>query len=484
MGRGPQAGGPLQRQGFARKARKRSPCRRAPAPAAEGDLAAALQRRRARRRPPSLLSLPPHAAGGRGRPPLRRAARVRAVPAAAPRGAGRSELMHSPEHERAVKLRPARLRREYSPAPWTPSPRQSRSTARARRSSTTSPTSRTTRSSATTTSRTGGCLRIDSVGPRGRRALPHRRAVPALRLGRHDLRRGRAAVPDRRRRAAAGSTTASRPSPPGRSAPRRAAAPRRWSSRPRPSRRCSPTAWSRRFGHARLVQARQPQGAAPAAGHPRGGPRPRRPRHGRRAVGAQTAAPPIAVRRPPARSSRSPPCSPPRCAPAGCGNREEVRTLGETEGIYLDIDELKYQVQISRYLNPNDVEDRDYLLGLPGGAAEQPAATRPGSASSCACRTRPTSRSRPPTRSRSSTRRRTSTARSRSTRRPTRSPTWRETVPPGGLIPHPDSAAGTGPVQGSLLLFKLKTDSLQNRPLEFRISRGGTGTVGIVDLDV
>ena len=31
---------------------------------------------------------------------------------------------------------------------------------------------------------------------------------------------------------------------------------------------------------------------------------------------------------------------------AGCGNKIEVRTVGETEGLYIDIGELKYQVQI------------------------------------------------------------------------------------------------------------------------------------------
>jgi hypothetical protein len=50
---------------------------------------------------------------------------------------------------------------------------------------------------------------------------------------------------------------------------------------------------------------------------------------------------------------------------AGCGNKEETITRAATEGIYLDLDDLKYQVQISRYMNPNDVEDRSYLIGLP-----------------------------------------------------------------------------------------------------------------------
>ena len=45
----------------------------------------------------------------------------------------------------------------------------------------------------------------------------------------------------------------------------------------------------------------------------------------------------------------------------------ETRTLGETEGIYIDVGDLKYQVQLSRIINPNDEEDRYYLEGLPAG---------------------------------------------------------------------------------------------------------------------
>ncbi len=49
---------------------------------------------------------------------------------------------------------------------------------------------------------------------------------------------------------------------------------------------------------------------------------------------------------------------------AGCSSKEKVVTRGETEGSYLDLDQLKYQVQISRQLNPRDEEDRYYLRGI------------------------------------------------------------------------------------------------------------------------
>jgi hypothetical protein len=57
-------------------------------------------------------------------------------------------------------------------------------------------------------------------------------------------------------------------------------------------------------------------------------------------------------------------------------------------------------------------------------------------------------------------------------------------VPPKTVLPLATSAAGQGPIQGSLLLFKIKNDSFQNRPLELRFSNGGDSEEGTYDLDV
>ena len=46
-------------------------------------------------------------------------------------------------------------------------------------------------------------------------------------------------------------------------------------------------------------------------------------------------------------------------------------------------------------------------------------------------------------------------------------------IPPKSMIPQPDSIASEGVIkQGALLLFKIKTDSLQNRPLVLRFRTG------------
>jgi hypothetical protein len=167
---------------------------------------------------------------------------------------------------------------------------------------------------------------------------------------------------------------------------------------------------------------------------------------------------------------------------AGCG-RASTATVADTEGVYLDIGGLKYQIEMSRYINPADVEDSQYLIGVPEGSV-QPAAdeslfgvwirvqnvsdqTRPGA----------------------------DTFEIHDTQDQVYRPIPIDTsinpfayaasdVPPNTVLPLASSAAGQGPIQGLLLLFKLKTESFQNRPLELRFSHGPGGETGTYDLDV
>ena len=167
---------------------------------------------------------------------------------------------------------------------------------------------------------------------------------------------------------------------------------------------------------------------------------------------------------------------------SGCGNKEEVVTSAHTEGIYLDIDHLKYQVQISRYLNPSDVEDKSYLTGLPQSTAQ------PGGDETwfgVFMRVQNTTDD-PHTPSSDFTIVDTQENVYRPVPLDTKINPFAYKADPiagGGLLPEPDSAASENTIQGSLLLFKVKTDSLQNRPLELRFT-GSDGTEGVVDLDV
>jgi hypothetical protein len=168
---------------------------------------------------------------------------------------------------------------------------------------------------------------------------------------------------------------------------------------------------------------------------------------------------------------------------AGCGDKQEVRTVGETEGIYIDIGELKYQVQLSRIINPNDEEDRNYLAGLPAGTA-QPKSDEAWFGVWM--------------RVQNTTSKKTLTAADEfeivDTQEHTFTPIELEANPfayeaqdlaPQTIVPSANSPAGEGVIQGSLILFKLTTEALANRPLEFKIqSPALPDDVGIVDLDV
>jgi hypothetical protein len=168
---------------------------------------------------------------------------------------------------------------------------------------------------------------------------------------------------------------------------------------------------------------------------------------------------------------------------AGCGNKIETRTVGETEGLYIDIGDLKYQVQVSRIINPEDIEDRNYLDGLPEGTLE-PKADEAWFGVWL--------------RVQNTTSKQTFDTATAFEIVDTQENSFEplelegnvfayapESLGPNSVLPNSESPAGQGPIQGSLLLFKLTTEALQNRPLEFKITNpNDPEDVGIVDLDV
>jgi len=168
---------------------------------------------------------------------------------------------------------------------------------------------------------------------------------------------------------------------------------------------------------------------------------------------------------------------------AGCGNKIETRTVGETEGLYIDIGDLKYQVQESRILNSYEIEDKAYLAGLPDGTVQP----TPGEAwfgvwlrveNTTSDKTLPTAHS----------------FQMVDTQEHKFQPVELRNNPfayaasnlgPNSVFPNPNSPAGEGVIQGSLLLFKVTTEALANRPIEFKIENPQNATeVGIVDLDI
>ena len=164
---------------------------------------------------------------------------------------------------------------------------------------------------------------------------------------------------------------------------------------------------------ARLAAAAEPARPAAPAGHPRG----------RRPAGQQSHGRPLTVCRirMPHLVSRKLPLALLAVAAvlvlAACGNKPKISTVGDTEGTYLNVGPLTYQVQISRQLNPNDIEDQTYLQGIrpfqaklgqgpdlvrglpPGGQRDEARRTPPPTTSSSPTpRTTPTPRCRRPRR--------------------------------------------------------------------------------------
>lgn len=168
---------------------------------------------------------------------------------------------------------------------------------------------------------------------------------------------------------------------------------------------------------------------------------------------------------------------------AGCGRGEGVKTTAETEGLYLDINGLKYQVQMSRYMNPADTEDSAYFVGLPEDV-EPPS----GEETWFGVWVRVQNVSDEPRPS-------ATVFEIHDTQDTVYEPIDIDadinpfvyepgTVPPHTVWPLPDSAAGQGPTQGQLLLYKVTNESLQNRPLELIFSNGEGTDEGTYALDV
>lgn len=155
----------------------------------------------------------------------------------------------------------------------------------------------------------------------------------------------------------------------------------------------------------------------------------------------------------------------------------------EGEGYYLSLGELKYQVQGSRQLNPDDVQDKALLAGIP--AAEQklePDEVWFGVFMQVE------NESEEPLRP-------ASDIEIVDTQEDVFKPieldqsnqfAYRPEEPIGGgeIAPIPDRPAFNTANQGSLMLFKLTLDAIDNRPLELKMESSTTDQTGIIDLDV
>ena len=164
------------------------------------------------------------------------------------------------------------------------------------------------------------------------------------------------------------------------------------------------------------------------------------------------------------------------------GFQTESAQVAETEGIYLEVDELKYQVQLSKQLNPALPDDGPYLdrvfdpseeladdevwfavfMRVENDISDKPHET----ADDFVIRDTQENEYRPVQIGKESP--------------------WGyqpTTLEPGDKYPGPNTPAGERSPNGSVLLFKVSRTSLDNRPLELEVT-GPEGQRAIVDLDV
>ena len=170
---------------------------------------------------------------------------------------------------------------------------------------------------------------------------------------------------------------------------------------------------------------------------------------------------------------------------AACGGHKQPTHHGEGEGAYIEAGPLIYQVQMSRQLEPSNVEDREYLEGLPAGEpplagdelwfgvwlrVQNATGESHVSASDFTIVDTVGNEYEP-------------------VELPESNPFSYQSVSLEGedgqpVYPNPESAAGTGPIQGSLLLFRLNTSAFANRPIELEIEPPEGGEPSTVVLDV
>jgi hypothetical protein len=168
---------------------------------------------------------------------------------------------------------------------------------------------------------------------------------------------------------------------------------------------------------------------------------------------------------------------------AGCGDKESVVTFAPDEGTYVQLGPLSYQVQISRYLNPGDTEDKAYLSGLPAGTSlDQKGQLFFGIFIRAKNYSKQTQRPAP---------------QSAYTIEDTEGDHFRPlqldgsrnayaytpvNMTPAAWFPNQQATAGINPIAGEELLFRLPVSAVQNRPLELHIDNAGHSAVISLDL--
>jgi hypothetical protein len=159
---------------------------------------------------------------------------------------------------------------------------------------------------------------------------------------------------------------------------------------------------------------------------------------------------------------------------ASCGGTEAE--LEAPEGEPVELGPLSYNVQITRFLNPHDAEDDAYLFGQPDAGKGN---TYLGVFLTIENES-DVIQNVPQEFELVDTRENTFPA------SPSESPFALELgqpIAPLGEVPEPGTAAASGPIGGSMLLFLIEESVAENRPLKLEIP-ARAGPSGAIELDI
>lgn len=163
-----------------------------------------------------------------------------------------------------------------------------------------------------------------------------------------------------------------------------------------------------------------------------------------------------------------------------CGNKEDEIKHAETEGIYVDVGELKYQVQISRILNPAISEDASFLEGVEEELGE-------GETWFAVFLRVENESSNPVAPAETYELEDQQGAAYEPVEVPASNPFHfsDEPIAPGSYAPAPDSVARQlGSIGGMLLLYRVPYETLDNRPVELIIRSDEPEDEAVISIDI
>lgn len=166
---------------------------------------------------------------------------------------------------------------------------------------------------------------------------------------------------------------------------------------------------------------------------------------------------------------------------AACGGEKGEVERAETEGVQVTVGDLQYQVQVSRQLNPAQVEDRDLLKGVP--IAEQE--LEPGSEWFAVFVQVRNNRDEAIESAEEFSIEDTVGTEFEPVEVDSALAYEQQTIEADGILPAADSVQSSFNTNGAMLLFKVTQAALENRPLEFIIKDPTDPSKhATVDLDV